>query len=175
MLTQRGLFSLLNILLLKKPKRRRKRTKMRRRRMGRRRRSKAKGTWMASWFNLRGRIMEFKNLLLICVTLQKREKKECPLKEQQKQKVVLFFPIRFSLYLLPFPPYATRKKEFCIPSFLHHSLWGGRSISWLCDALRHSETLRCYLEWNCFSSRKHLLIKNSICVELKLISLFKSK
>ena len=49
-------------------------------------------------------------------------KKEWPLKEQQKQKVVLFFPVRFSLYLLPFPPYATRKKEFCIPSFLHHSL-----------------------------------------------------
>lgn len=76
---------------------------------------------MAPCFNLRGRITEFKNLLLICVTLQEREKKQAPLKEQQKQKVILFFSFRFSLCLLPFPPYVTRKKEFCIPSSLHHS------------------------------------------------------
>lgn len=137
---------------------------------GRRRRSKANGTWMASCFNLGGRIMEFKNLLLICVTLQKREKKNAPLKNN-KAKSDTFIFLKFS-YLLPFP-YVTRKED-SVSFFLHHSEEDGSLCGYVVFQYT-SRTPRCYLAWNCFSSRKHLLIKNSECVELKLISLFKSK
>lgn len=66
-------------------------------------------------------------------------KKECPLEEQQKQKVILLFSFKCSLYLLPFPSYVTRKREFCIPSFLHHSEEDGLLCGYvvLYDTLKH--------------------------------------
>lgn len=75
----------------------------------------------------------------------KKGKKECALKEQKKQQLILFsffFFSRFSLHLLPFFPLRYQEERtFCTPLFCHHSPWGGRSILWLCVAVRYLEML----------------------------------